>query len=658
MGSGVSGEILDPRQMIGSVPYALVAEDVVADPTTSTVGALIEAAQTAATNAQATASDAQAAANANALLIAPVSNLQFSGANSALGLGALLQNEGIENTAVGRNALRTNTAGGANTAVGVSSLQNNADGSSNTASGAFALFDNTTGSNNTAVGRSALQANTSGASNTAVGRGALSSNQTGVSNTASGTNALRLNVDGYYNTAVGAGALENTTAGHTNTAVGRLALFSNQGNVNTAVGANALENNTTGSHNAAVGQSAMRQNVDGAFNTVIGSNAMTSNISGSENVVVGQSAAHLNQTGIRNVAIGQAALEQNTSGSFNTAVGENSLQNAQGSSNIALGHHAGLSMTTGDNNILIGNSGVDGESNAIRIGTPGTHTTTHLTGNVLIDGAPIGSGAEGPAGPAGPKGDHGDPGIQGIPGLPGANGATGATGAQGPIGLTGPEGPQGIPGAAGTDHTAEIAALQALLESMTGGGLRFLACADGLTVADLETGLLWERKTGVWDPTFCGNSGCRCADDPGGCPDPHDVNNVYGWSASGTAPDGNAFTDFLFNLNAGSGFAGHTDWRMPLISELQTFLLGAGVEITDLTVFPADPAMGTNPTFQRTSCDQIPCVDPRSRPSAVSLHLIPTGPSLPPKPHILMEGRMFTALYTSWDDLTGSMSQP
>jgi hypothetical protein len=142
----------------------------------------------------------------------------------------------------------------------------------------------------------------------------------------------------------------------------------------------------------------------------------------------------------------------------------------------------------------------------------------------------------------------------------------------------------------------------ALLLGSTGEAqeVRFEACADGLTVADTATGLLWERKTG--DPN---DSDVFCETAPGGCPDPHEVNNKYQWSSTGTAPDGNAYTDFLASLNAAS-FAGHADWRLPIISGLQSILVGPGVE----SVANADPASGGNATGQATTCDGNPCIDP------------------------------------------------
>ncbi|HIF41993.1 MAG TPA: DUF1566 domain-containing protein [Planctomycetes bacterium] len=131
----------------------------------------------------------------------------------------------------------------------------------------------------------------------------------------------------------------------------------------------------------------------------------------------------------------------------------------------------------------------------------------------------------------------------------------------------------------GTSLTAAIAGL--------GAATDLEACADGLTVADHDTGLLWERKTGTFDPSFPVSGWCETV----GCPNANDVNNRYYWSLTGTDPDGGVFTDFLAKLNDNSQpvtwtssdvtsvgtqtsgcFAGHCDWRLPNSVELQTIM--------------------------------------------------------------------------------------
>jgi Chaperone of endosialidase len=130
----------------------------------------------------------------------------------------------LGNTAIGVEALLSNTTGTDNTASGVLALASNTTGSSNTASGIFALLANTTGFNNTASGRSAAQFNTTGSSNTASGFSALTFNTTGFANTASGVLALQSNTTGNLNTAIGFAA--NVASGNLSNA--------------TAIGANAI----------------------------------------------------------------------------------------------------------------------------------------------------------------------------------------------------------------------------------------------------------------------------------------------------------------------------------------------------------------------------------------------------------------------------------
>jgi hypothetical protein len=136
--------------------------------------------------------------------------------------------------------------------------------------------------------------------------------------------------------------------------------------------------------------------------------------------------------------------------------------------------------------------------------------------------------------------------------------------------------------------------------STTFPGQRFIDNGDG-TVTDLATGLQWEKKDGADGTPGHGTANLA---------NPHDVDNGYAWSATGTARDGTAFTDFLSRLNdctsndgstVTGGFAGHCDWRLPTVTELATLL------------DPRAPGCGSG-----RCC--FPCIDPVFGPTAVGFH--------------------------------------
>jgi hypothetical protein len=254
----------------------------------------------------------------------------------------------------------------------------------NTAEGEDALFalDTSQGTYNTAVGFDALYSNTVGFYNTAIGGNALFRNTVGIDNTAVGTNALYSNTIGGANTAVGDAALSSNTIGGDNTAVGNYALYSNTtGGANNAVGSNALGHNTSGINNTAIGHYALYLSTTGSYNTANGAEVLESNGTGSNNTANGALALLFNSTGNDNTATGVNALYNNTTGGRNTAYGSAALKrNTTGSGNIALGNGAGGNLTIGDHNIDIGNPGIDAEANTIRIGRVGTQTATFIAG--------------------------------------------------------------------------------------------------------------------------------------------------------------------------------------------------------------------------------------------------------------------------------------
>jgi hypothetical protein len=184
--------------------------------------------------------------------------------NTAMGNQALQSNSsGYQNTAFGYRAMRNNYTGRQNTAVGYRALEAETSGVCNTAIGSFALHNQSGGSNNTAVGFKAGCSITSGASNTLVGAYAGVAITTGGSNTALGFCALRSVTGANWNTAIGAFALCNATGG-CNTAIGFGAGCTvTSGTRNTLIGVNAGSSITSAQYTIAVTRGGSPSNTSG-----------------------------------------------------------------------------------------------------------------------------------------------------------------------------------------------------------------------------------------------------------------------------------------------------------------------------------------------------------------------------------------------------------
>ena len=155
------------------------------------------------------------------------------GTNTAMGYQALNSNTtGCRNTAFGYQAMRGTTTGFQSTAVGFQASRNTSTTSNNTAIGFRALYNNT-GANNTAVGYRAGYSLTTGASNTFVGAYAGSVITTGGANVILGSfvfgsstacnNTIiggASNTGQANNTVIGFGAAPSLSSGERNTIIG------------------------------------------------------------------------------------------------------------------------------------------------------------------------------------------------------------------------------------------------------------------------------------------------------------------------------------------------------------------------------------------------------------------------------------------------------
>jgi hypothetical protein len=113
-------------------------------------------------------------------------------------------------------------------------------------SGAGTGNNTLTGVNNTAVGTNALTILTSGSYNTADGANALANDITGRLNMAIGFNALTHHLYNDDNVSIGADSLDTDVQGHDNTAIGTFALYQLNGGTNDYAGGSSAGYNLTG----------------------------------------------------------------------------------------------------------------------------------------------------------------------------------------------------------------------------------------------------------------------------------------------------------------------------------------------------------------------------------------------------------------------------
>lgn len=216
----------------------------------------------------------------NGTTVTMANDASISGLTVGKGGGAV-----STNTAIGTNAISSNTSGARNTSVGTFSSSTNTTSGDNTGIGYAALNQNT-GASNTAVGSQASQLNTSGANNTSLGYAALYSNTTASNNTAVGYQAGYAVTTGTPNCFFGYQAGNTITTATYNNFFGYQAGQGASGNEKNGFGSGALQI-ATGSGNNAFGSYAGSAITSGTYNACFGHAAGASMTTGSKNTILG-----------------------------------------------------------------------------------------------------------------------------------------------------------------------------------------------------------------------------------------------------------------------------------------------------------------------------------------------------------------------------------
>lgn len=292
--------------------------------------------------------------------------------STSVGVGALTQNTGENNTAIGNEALHNNTSGIMNTAIGSFSLRDTNTGSNNIGVGTFSLTENTTGSGNVAIGTNALQHNTTGTDNIAIGTNAASDEfpeayaktiSLGYQSLALGNGSISIGSSMTSGELLGSGALNGAySVGLSSIAIGNGAVsgrtfgIGGSGGFSSYAIAIGTRSEANESYTIAMGYDAqaLGKNV-----VSIGKNVRAS----ADSVAIGSEAyAH----DIQSVSIG---ANSRATGKNSVVLGADSETSNEGS--VAIGYGAKIEKISGNdptNSIAIGRESYTTEKNAIAIG--------------------------------------------------------------------------------------------------------------------------------------------------------------------------------------------------------------------------------------------------------------------------------------------------
>ena len=330
------------------------------------------------------------------LLLNSTSQLQFFDSDESVssdGTNLILKSGGTSfkiPTSDGGTGTFLKTDGSGNLSFAAASgggLASDSDGNTFGGTGALANVTSGQGLNNTAIGKDAANDITTGDENVIIGFEAGATATTGGQNVFIGSGAAKGDgsnaVTGTHNVAIGESALEDLQAASSLVAIGRLAMQKTHSADNSvAIGTMALQDGTDYSYVTAVGTQALTNLTTGSYNTAVGVQTGQGITDETRNTLFGYSAGG-NIKGSNNTAIGNQALNYTFSGdqtgANNTGLGYRAgFVIEGGDQNTFVGYQSGQAMTTGNNNVILG--GYDGNSGGVDLRTSDNNV-------VLSDGA-------------------------------------------------------------------------------------------------------------------------------------------------------------------------------------------------------------------------------------------------------------------------------